>query len=203
MTVASAEEVKAERGVLRCKLILHTAESCVGVIARREYQSRQRPQPLNTSKGAVQMLGGRRRGGTKALAGICHAGRISVLATMRWRRPLSERGAAICWMHLTKHMLMSWHRFWGQSGHCFLSGFAGLWNGMESASFSIACELEAMPMARATELDTGTLMISTSMASMPRHRWQRRMVTSKKSCSNQLSVPLALLAPSEQSLMNF
>ena len=138
------------------------------------------------TEGVVQMLGGRSSGGTSVLVSCRDGTGMCLLVANALRRCLSDRGAAICWKHLAKHMLISWQCFCGQSGQG-LDGFAGLWHGIASAWASIACE--PMPIASATELDTGTLSTTPSMASMlskMKRRCQWRLIKAKESWFERL-----------------
>ena len=84
--------------------------------------------------GAVQTLGGRRRGGIRDVAGTCDgSGRTRALTTSRCKSA-SATGGDSGWKHLTRQVPKSGQTFCGQSGH----GFAGLWQGISSIDAVVA-----------------------------------------------------------------
>ena len=87
---------------------------------------------LMAPEGAVQTLGGRRRGGTSVLAATGDDAGINRDADISKASCSPVRGGTSCWKHLTMHVLMSGQTFCGQYGQGV--GADGLWQGISSAA---------------------------------------------------------------------
>jgi hypothetical protein len=119
--------------------------------------------------GAVQTLGGRRRGGMRELAVTSDSAGNIRERTAPWSKRHSAGIADKVCKHLARQAPVLGQPFCGQSGHSLPVLSDDLWQGISS----IAAEtVDAMPTAAKADV-TGTTNIAPNMATMQRTRNQR------------------------------